>query len=134
VPADTVSDGSGHPAEWEPKARECRSFDEQQSVSSMSTVAQSASIAVLSSALLGASLAPAYALRMPESEDVHPTGQAVSAYARGAQTDPSEASILSTGEIRHIEWCAARYTLDYDAVSDTYAGSGGMRLPCRSPR
>jgi len=130
-----MSDGCGQPAELEPKARNCRSFDEQQSVSSVSTVAQSAPIALLSSALLGASLAPAHALRMSDSADAYPTGQqAVSAYARGEQIEASGAPVLSAGEIRHITWCAARYTLKYDAVSDTYAGSGGMRLPCRSPR
>ncbi len=101
----------------------------------MSTVAQLASIALLGSALLAASLAPAYALRMPDNTDASPTGhQAVSAYARGEQTDTSAPSTLSAGEIRHVKWCAARYTLKYDAVSDTYAGSGGMRLPCRSPQ
>ncbi|TWB45543.1 hypothetical protein FBZ98_11513 [Rhizobium sp. ERR 922] len=101
----------------------------------MSTVAHSASIALLSSALLGASLAPARGLRMPESADAYATGQqAVSAYARGEQAEASAASVLSAGEIRHITWCAARYALDYDAVSDTYVCTGGAPLPCRSPR
>lgn len=68
----------------------------------MSMVAQFASISLLNSALLGASLAPAYALRMPESADAYPASQqAVSAYARSEQTDTSAASVLSTGEVRH---------------------------------
>ncbi len=101
----------------------------------MSTVPQSASIALLSSTLLGASLAPAYALRMSDSGDAYPTSQQVaSAYARGEQIDISAASIVSAGEIRHIKRCAARYTLKYDAVSDTHVGPGGMRLPCRPPQ
>lgn len=101
----------------------------------MSTVAKIASICFLGSALLASSLSPAYALRMPEDAGASPTGQqAVSAYSDNEQTDTSAASILSPGEIKHIEWCAARYTLGYDAVSDTYAGAGGTRLQCRSPR
>ena len=101
----------------------------------MSTIAKLASTALLGTALLGSSLVPAYALRMPESGDSNPTRQqAVSAYAGDQQTDASAASILSSDEIRHIKWCAAKYTSQYDAVNDTYAGSGGVRLHCRSPR
>jgi hypothetical protein len=102
----------------------------------MSTVAKLASIALLGSVILSSSLAPAYALRMPESTDQQATQQrAVSAYADDDQAAAADtASLLSPDEIKHIQWCAARYVLKYDPVSDTYADAGGTRLQCRSPR
>lgn len=122
VPGDITSDGCCRPAQLEPKARKCRSFDEQQSVSSMSTIAQLASVALLSSVFLGASLAPTYALRMPESAGAYPTGQqVVSACARGEHTDPLEGSILSDGEIRHIKWCAAKSLMRHVALVNCVA-------------
>lgn len=102
----------------------------------MSTVSKLASVAALASLILGSSLGPSYALRMPESADVQIAGQqSVSAYAGNDQTmTASEASVLSPGEMRHIKWCAAKYALNYDAVSDTYVGSHGTTLQCHSPR
>jgi hypothetical protein len=120
----------------EPKARKRRYLGEQQSVSSMSMVAKLASISLFGSIMLGSSLAPAYALRMPESADTEAKQQqTVSAYAGDNQSAAAaSSSLLSPDEIHHIQWCAARYVLKYDPVSDTYAGAGGIRLQCRSPR
>jgi len=102
----------------------------------MSTVAKLASILSLSAMFVGSALTPAHALRMPVTEEDQATPeQSVSAYAgdkRGAYS--FEASILTAEEVRHIKWCAGRYTTGYDAVSDTYASAGGMQLQCRSPR
>lgn len=122
--------------EMEPKALICRCFHEQHSVSSMSTVAKLSSVAFLGAAVLGSWLAPAYALRMPISDGLQAARQqAVSSYAGDNQASgAAEASILTPSEIRHIKWCAARYTLNYDAVNDTYAGADGNRLRCQSPR
>jgi hypothetical protein len=121
-------------ARMEPKTSECRCFAEQQLVTSMSTVVKFASIAFLGSVLFASSLAPAYALRMPGgSESQTESQQTASAYAGDEhKTADAETSTLSPAEIRHIQWCAARYTLGYDPVSDTYAASGGVRLQCRS--
>lgn len=102
----------------------------------MSMVAKLVSIASLGSVVLGISLAPAYALRMPEGTVSQVTGQqGVSAYAGDDRTaEATETSILSANEIRHIKWCAARYTFGYDAVTDTYAGANNARMQCHSPR
>ena len=102
----------------------------------MSTVAKLASIVSLSSMFVGFALTPAHALRMPVSEEDQATAEhSVSAYAGDKREAYSfEASILTADEVRHIKWCAGRYTTGYDAVSDTYAGAGGTQLRCRSPR
>ncbi len=109
---------------------------EQQTVSSMSTVAKLASILSLSSMFFGFALTPAHALRIPNNGEGQPTSErSASAYAGDKPEAYSfEASILTADEVRHIKWCAGRYTMGYDAVSDTYAGAGGRKLQCRSPR
>ena len=102
----------------------------------MSTVAKLASMFTLSAVLVGTVLTPAYALRMPVNDENEATREkSVSAYAGDDKSESSsEPSILTPDEIRHIRWCAGRYTMEYDAVSDTYSAAGGIRQRCRSPR
>jgi hypothetical protein len=123
-------------AEWNESPGNTVALTNNHLVSFMSTVAKFASIAFFGSVFLGSFQAPAYALRMPEEAGTQASRQqAVSAYAGDDQeATATEASVLTPDEVRHIKWCAARYTMKYDAVSDTYAGAGGGRLRCMSPR
>ncbi len=60
--------------------------------------------------------------------------QSASAYAKDTQgVAAGGSSLLSTAEIRHIKWCAARYALGYDAVNDTNVNSVGNPMKCVSP-
>jgi hypothetical protein len=104
---------------------------------SMLDPARLTAIASIGAVLIGVSFSPAHALKIPERQanSTSDQRQGVTAYADDSQGPQlQKASILSPAEIRHIQWCAARYNVEYDATNDTYAGSSGTRLQCHSPR
>ncbi|WP_337268539.1 hypothetical protein [Oryzifoliimicrobium ureilyticus] len=91
----------------------------------------------LSGIFFGSSFAPVYAFRMPPVEESQDGLQqrAVSAFSGDQQQGGSQdGSMLSANEVKHIQWCAARYTFSYDPVLDVYTNERGKSFKCISPR
>ncbi|MGA1834295.1 hypothetical protein [Rhizobium wenxiniae] len=96
-------------------------------------------LTALGGMIFASSMQSAYAFSVPVAAEskLEQEQRAVSAYAYaggGQQAEAWEGSSLSAHEVKHIQWCAARYKLDYDAVNDVYTGANGSRLRCHSPR
>ncbi len=101
----------------------------------MYKVAKLTSIAAFSGIFLVSWLTTANAFQIPEPATIDVGGQAASAYTEESLGSTNGvSSVLSSSEVRHITWCAARYRLGYDALNDTYVSNDGERARCISPR
>lgn len=85
--------------------------------------------------LLTSLFAPAHALSViaPAAGQAPKSETALTAFTPAENKGGTQDDLLlSPSEVRHVQWCAARYP-SYQPTDDTFAASGGRRMACRSP-
>lgn len=106
----------------------------------MSTMTKFITVLTLTGGLAALSAVSAHAFSMitPSQEDQSQTATYVHppiAFAGGTSgTNAQNGFALSPHEIKHIQWCAQRYQMNYNATDNTYISSDGKSATCRSPQ